>query len=31
MASEAARLHSFGDERLFEGATRSILELLYVK
>jgi diguanylate cyclase (GGDEF)-like protein/PAS domain S-box-containing protein len=26
MASEAARLHSFGDERLFEGVTRSILD-----
>jgi diguanylate cyclase (GGDEF)-like protein/PAS domain S-box-containing protein len=26
MASEAARLHSLGDERLFEGVTRSILD-----
>ena len=26
MASEAARLQSFGDERLFEGVTRSILD-----
>jgi diguanylate cyclase (GGDEF)-like protein/PAS domain S-box-containing protein len=26
MASEAARLHSFGDERLFEGVNRSILD-----
>ena len=26
MAPEAARLHSLGDDRLFEGVTRSILD-----